>query len=230
MSRAADGADEEQRLRDAYARRGPVEVRLAGNRGQARIVAERDRAIRDAVGHLPTPAATLLEIGCGDGAIVSTLVAEGFAVKGVGLDILPEAVEQGRRKHPSLEFSTGNATELPYEAGAFDVVLASTLLSSVPAGIRGAVLSEVDRVLRPGGLFVWYDLRRPNPFNRDVKPFLPREVKTGLDGYDVHVRVVTVVPQLARRLGPMTGAAYPLLARLAILCTHNCGWARKPAR
>lgn len=229
MSEGAEGVDEEQRLRDAYARRGPVEQRLAGNRGHARIVAERDRALREAVRKLPAPAAELLEIGCGDGSIVSALVAERLALKGVGLDILPEVIEQGRRTHPELELYDGNAAELPFEAGRFDVVLASTLLSSVPPGrVRHAVLAEVNRVLRPGGLFVWYDMRRRNPFNPDVKPFLPSEVKAALTGYEMHVSRVTVVPQIARRLGPLTAVAYPLLGLVPILRTHTCGWARKP--
>jgi ubiquinone/menaquinone biosynthesis C-methylase UbiE len=229
MTDGAPALDEEQRLRSAYARRGPVEVKLAGNRGQAMIVAERDRSLRAAVRALPTPATQLLEIGCGDGPIVSALVAEGFAAKGFGLDILPEAIEQGRRNHPELELHAGNATALPFEAGRFDVVLASTLLSSVPPGeIRRAVMAEVDRVLRPGGIFVWYDMRRRNPFNKDVQPFLRSEMQAALAGYDIHLRTLTVVPQIARRLGPLTRIGYPLLALLPILRTHSCGWARKP--
>lgn len=229
MTDGTPALDEEQRLRSAYARRGPVEVKLAGNRGQAMIVAERDRALRAAVRALPAPAAQLLEVGCGDGAIVSALVAEGLAVEGFGLDLLPEAIADGRKNHPELDLHVGNATQLPHDAGQFDVVLASTLLSSVPGEIRGAVLAEVDRVLRTGGIFVWYDMRRRNPFNPDVRPFLPSEIKAALPGYELHFRRVTLVPQIARRLGPLTAVAYPLLGLMPILRTHTCGWARKPA-
>lgn len=229
MAPGPDGADEENRLRHAYARRGPVEGRLTGNRGQARIVEERDRSLRATISGLPTPAAELLEIGCGVGDIVSALVAEGFAHHGCGLDILPEAIERGRRIHPEIDFHVGNAARLPFDDGRFDVVLASTVLSSVPPGeLRVAVLGEVDRVLRPGGLFVWYDMRRRNPFNPDVRPFVPAEVKAALPIYETTWRPTTLVPQIARRLGFTTPVTYPLLGLLPILRTHTCGAARKP--
>lgn len=226
----SDGTDEANRLRHAYARRGPIEGRLTGNRGQARIVAERDRRLRAAIGRLPPPAGELLEIGCGVGDIVSALVAEGLARRGCGLDILPEAIERGRRSHPEIEFHVGNAARLPFDDGRFDVVLASTVLSSVPPGeLRVAILREMDRVLRPGGLFVWYDMRRRNPFNPDVQPFLPAEVRAALPTYDVNWRPTTLVPQIARRLGFTTAVTYPLLGLLPVLRTHTCGAARKPA-
>jgi len=93
---------------------------------------------------------------------------------------------------------------------------------------RLAILSEVDRVLRPGGIFVWYDMRRRNPFNPDVRPFTPREIAEALPGYDLHWRRVTVVPQIARKLGPATAIVYPLLGIVPLARTHTAGWARKP--
>jgi ubiquinone/menaquinone biosynthesis C-methylase UbiE len=229
MDRATSSSDEERRLREAYARRGRVEDRLAGNRGQARIVAERDRAIRQAVGQLACPVPELLEIGCGDGSIVSALVAERLVGHGTGLDILPESIAEGRNSHPELDLRVGDAADLPFAAGRFDAVLASTILSSVPVGpARLAILSEVDRVLRPGGIFVWYDMRRRNPFNPDVRPFTPRDIAAALPVYDLHWRRVTVVPQIARRLGPATAIAYPLLGIVPLARTHTAGWARKP--
>ena len=71
-------------------------------------------------------------------------------------------------------------------------------------------------------------MRRRNQFNPNVKPFLPSEVKAALTGCEMHARRVTVVPQIARRLGPLTAVAYPLLGLVLILRTNTCGWVRKP--
>lgn len=220
---------EQQRLRAAERRRGRPELRLAGNRGQRRLVAERDLAISRALSQGGPQIDSILEIGCGDGSVVASLCASGVARRGVGIDLLSEHVERAHHDFPSLEFRVGDAAELPFAAATFDAVLASTVLSSVPPGERRlAVLREVDRVLRPGGVFCWYDMRVRSPSNPDVRPFTSIEVEAALPGYELRTRSLTLAPPIARRLGPLTSIAYPVLAAFPFLRTHTVGTARKP--
>lgn len=219
---------EQQRLRAAENRRGRPELRLAGNRGQRRLVAERDLAIRRALSQGGLQIGSLLEIGCGDGSVVAGLCAHGIARRGAGIDLLEEHVDRARRDYPSLDFRVGDAAELPFGDATFDAVLASTVLSSVTPGPRRlAILREVDRVLRPGGIFCWYDMRVRSPSNPDVRPFTSAEIRAALPGYMVQSRSLTLAPPIARRLGPLTPIAYPVLVAVPLLRTHTVGTARK---
>jgi ubiquinone/menaquinone biosynthesis C-methylase UbiE len=220
---------EAERLREAYGRRATDESRLVTNAGQRALVTERDLAVRDALRRLPGGVETLLEIGCGAGCVVADLVAEGFARHGTGIDLLPERIEMARASHAGIDYVVGNAGRLPFEDDAFDAVIALTVLSSVPPGAaRAAILAECARVLRPQGAFIWYDMRRRNPWNHDVRPFTVQEARGGLPGFRVTTRRLTLVPQLARRLGRATDRLYPLLVALPLLRTHLVGVARKP--
>src|SRR6266550_3411093 len=71
---------------------------------------------------------------------------------------------------PRVRLECGSATELPFEAGTYDLVLQATLFSSVlDAGVKGRIATEMLRVLRPNGAILWYDLRIDNPRNLDVR-------------------------------------------------------------
>lgn len=225
---AGPGPDEEVRLRAAYARRGRPEDRLRTNPGQLQIVRERDEALRSLLGGRGRPV-DLLEIGCGEGSIVAGLRDDGYVGDAVGVDLLPEYVASARDRHRGIRFEVADAAALPFGDAEFDYVLASTVLSSVPTGPRRqAILREVDRVLRPGGSFVWYDMRVRSPSNPDVRPFTAADVAASLPGYAIRVRPVTLAPPIARRLGRSTPVLYPLLAHVPFLRTHTVGLARKP--
>lgn len=226
MDRPGDEAD---RLRAAIGRRGPVEARLVHNPGQAAIIAERDRAIERLIGAGGVSSGRLLDIGCGEGAMLAHLIEGRIVADGEGVDLLPERIERARAARPGIRFQVADAANLPFPDASFDAVLAMTVFSSVPIPVRPAVAAEIARVLRPGGVFIWYDLRMRSPSNPDVRPFQSAEVEALFPGWRVDADRVTVAPPLARRLGRTAPVAYPLLARLAVLLTHEAGLARKPA-
>lgn len=223
-----DAEAEAARLRDAYRRRGPVEQRLAGNRGQAAIVRERDEAIVELLISGDLAEYDLLDVGCGEGRTLAMLNDRGVIGRGVGVDLLAERVDRARRASPTLEFHVADGTRLPFPDASFDVVLAMTVFSSVPSPARVAVAREIARVLRPDGRFVWYDMRRRSPANPDVRPFSEADARRIFPGWNVVTRPVTVAPPLARRLGLVTGFAYPILARVPLLLTHEVGAASRP--
>ena len=69
-----------------------------------------------------------------------------------GLDLSREMLEQARKKLPDVDFFLGNAEELPYRDGDFDLVVCRFAFHHIE-NKRGAV-SEVHRVLRTGGVFI----------------------------------------------------------------------------
>jgi 2-polyprenyl-6-hydroxyphenyl methylase/3-demethylubiquinone-9 3-methyltransferase len=92
--------------------------------------------------------AVLLDAGCGGGLLAPHVRRLGY--RHVGVDLRRAGLEQsaGRGITPLL----ADATALPLADGAFDVVVAGELLEHVTD--RPAAVSELARVLRPGGLLV----------------------------------------------------------------------------
>ena len=80
-----------------------------------------------------------------------------------GLDFSAEAVAIARRNISDVEFTEGNAQNLPYAAGIFDCVLCGYGLMHLPEPDRA--LSEMLRVLKPGGRAAFSVWGEPAPGN-----------------------------------------------------------------
>lgn len=95
---------------------------------------------------------TVLDLGCGGGDSAAHL-ARVYGVTAVGLDISPALTAQAAAQFPHVAFLTGDARDTGLPAGSFDAVLAECVLS-----VAGDLLPEINRLLRPGGLFIYSDL------------------------------------------------------------------------
>jgi SAM-dependent methyltransferase len=97
--------------------------------------------------------ACIADIGCGSGEITSRLAASYPGARLVGVDILESSVAYARRRHavlaPRVRFEQGDAFELAFGDGEFDLVVCRHMTQSVPEPQR--VLSELRRICRPGG-------------------------------------------------------------------------------
>jgi ubiquinone/menaquinone biosynthesis C-methylase UbiE len=106
---------------------------------------------RTAIPHLLGP--DVLEIGMGTGDLQFDLLKAGFIARGV--DLSPQMVRKARRKArrlgAALSISRARAQALPFSASTFNSVV-STFPSDYIVDPR--TLSEVARVLRPGGRLV----------------------------------------------------------------------------
>lgn len=112
--------------------------------------------------HIPLAGKTVLEVGSGRGGGSSWLARTQGPARMTGLDFSPKAVALSRRFHqgvPTLTFQTGDAEALPFPDATFDAVL--NVESSHCYGDMPRFVSEVARVLKPGGHFGWVDLRGP---------------------------------------------------------------------
>ena len=93
-------------------------------------------------------AATLLDVGCGTGAMLAGLSAHGRAV---GIDASEHALAYCRRRgHHDLVQARGES--LPIADASADAVTALDLLEHIPED--GAAVKEFARVLRPGGVLI----------------------------------------------------------------------------
>ena len=88
-----------------------------------------------------------LDLGCGTGNYTLELYKRGFQV--VGVDISRRMLKIAQKKLPNVKFIKANAYSLPFEDNTFDLVLSVTMLEFIHEPEK--VLSEVYRVLKPGG-------------------------------------------------------------------------------
>jgi len=101
----------------------------------------------------------VLEVGCGRGGGAAFLARYHRPGTLLGVDLSPKAIAWCRKRHvlPGVEFREGRAEALPCSDSAVDVVV--NVESSHCYASMSGFLSEVARVLRPGGHFAFCDLR-----------------------------------------------------------------------
>jgi ubiquinone/menaquinone biosynthesis C-methylase UbiE len=96
----------------------------------------------------------VLEIGCGTGNLALRAKRSHPGIELVGCDPDPLALARARRKIRGLagiRFEQAYAQRLPYPDSSFDRVLSALMLHHLDEDTQMAALSEVVRVLRPGG-------------------------------------------------------------------------------
>jgi demethylmenaquinone methyltransferase / 2-methoxy-6-polyprenyl-1,4-benzoquinol methylase len=110
------------------------------------------------------PGDRVLDACCGTGDLAVAAVRAGGDV--VGLDFSEAMLERARRKSADVEWVRGDLLELPFGDGSFDA-------ATVGFGVRNVAdleraLSELRRVLRPGGRLAILEITRPRGV---LKPF-----------------------------------------------------------
>lgn len=92
-----------------------------------------------------------LDVACGTGVVAVTAARAGAQV--TGLDLTPELIEHARENSRIAEvditWHVGDVEELPFEKGAFDVVMSQ--FGHIFAPRPEAAIGEMLRVLKPGG-------------------------------------------------------------------------------
>lgn len=172
----------------------------------------------------------ILEVGCGTGVWLREFVNWGALPRHlVGIDLLPERIEKARMLCPSgVRLECGNAATLPFPNDFFDIVLQSTVFTSIlDRSLRHAIAAEMLRVLKPSGLIIWYDFCWSNPKNPDVRGIRAQEIRELFSGSQVALHRVTLAPPIGRVVARYSPLLYILLSRTKILCTHYLALIRR---
>jgi len=201
-----------------------------GNRAMQHELRQVLDQLLDSAGLKPLGERRILDIGCGGGERLHDFQQWGAQPENLfGIDLLPDAIQVARRKFPGLNFQPANGEAVPFGDESFDLVSTFVVFSSVLSDQMTRNISrEINRLLRPGGALVWYDLRLPNPMNPNVRCIRRRQLRHLFSGFRVVLRSVTVLPPLARSLGVWTSMLYPALASIRLLRTHYAGLLIKP--
>lgn len=93
----------------------------------------------------PLAAQDVLDAGCGEG-LGLTRLAPVLPGRVTGFDLSEEAVSRARAAHPAGTFSIEDITALPYDDGAFDLVICMEVLEHLPEPAKA--LRELKRVCR----------------------------------------------------------------------------------
>jgi SAM-dependent methyltransferase len=102
----------------------------------------------------------LLDVGCGTGALTQLVLLHAAPGKIIGIDPSAVQVEHAKRTvaAPQADFRVGTANEIPFDAGAFDVVVSALALHFFPD--RRKAFREMLRVTRSGGVVGGYTWRK----------------------------------------------------------------------
>lgn len=92
----------------------------------------------------------VLDLGCGDGIFMSLITAGPVAA---GIDLSSDAIAKARRRAIHEDLRVGSATALPFADASFATVFSNCVIEHIPQ--IDDVISEVSRVLRPGGTFLF---------------------------------------------------------------------------
>lgn len=172
---------------------------------------ERMRRVVD--GFFPHERPRLLDVGCGSGYDLSRWLTAGWrADRLAGVDLVPERLAAARLACPGVDLRLSQGSVIPFADDSTDVATAVTVFSSIlSAELRRALFTEMERVVRPGGLLLVYDFVIRKPTN-------PNVIGMSLE----RLTALGRPPTGSRRLSPLlqavaVGAAiHPRLADLAM--------------
>ncbi len=194
------------------------------NQGNLFAVHQRQRAVLSLLrreGFYPVKDMRVLEVGCGGGGVLREYLSYGAHPANLhGVELLEWRLAEAKKLSAHLPLVCADGQRLPYRDGSFDLVLQYTVFTSILEDqVKRNVAREMIRVLKPGGLILWYDFWL-NPMNRQVRGIRPAEVRRLFPGCSCAFRRITLAPPLARRLAPHSWLLCHVLEGLRLFNSH----------
>ncbi|WP_243358231.1 class I SAM-dependent methyltransferase [Fundidesulfovibrio terrae] len=107
-----------------------------------------------------------LDVCCGTGR--QCLFLHRAGVRATGLDISPAMLIRAARQPMPGELVLGDARRLPFPDAAFDFCSVALALHEKPPQARPAIMGEMLRVTRPGGMVAVVDYLKPDTAARGI--------------------------------------------------------------
>ena len=120
-------------------------------------------------GDLLTGRAAALDFGCGLGRLSQALAVHFDSVTGV--DVAASMIEGARARNvfaDRVSYVVNTATTLPFDDATFDFAYSILVLQHIPPKAAAGYISELVRVLRPGGVVVFQELSHRAPTVRNA--------------------------------------------------------------
>ena len=228
------GDAETEAVRARYARRAPADERYRLTSPAALLaMQERQRAMLALFarrGFADLGALRLVEVGSGGGGNLLELLQLGFRPEHLaGIELLPERHAAARARLPeAVRLTCGDAVVAPVEPASVDIVLASTVFSSLlDDAFQQRLATAMWRWLRPGGGVLWYDFTVDNPRNPDVRGVPAARIRALFPEARLESRRITLAPPLARAACRIHPGLHALLNVAPFLRTHLLCWLGK---
>jgi len=133
-----------------------------------------------------------------------------------------------KRLPEALRLVCGDASAEPVAPGSVDIVLVSTVFSSLlDDAFQQRLAATMWQWLKPGGGVLWYDFTVDNPRNADVRGVTAARIRALFPEARLESRRITLAPPLARAICRIHPSAYALLNVLPLLRTHLLCWLGK---
>jgi SAM-dependent methyltransferase len=116
---------------------------------------------------------TAVVVGCGPGSDAEHLAAKGYTT--TAFDVAPTAVATARERHPgtAVHYTTADLLALPEDwRGAFDLVLESLTVQSLPIRLHPQAIDAVASLVAPGGTLLVISGAREDGEDLDGPPWL----------------------------------------------------------
>ncbi len=219
---------EQERIIAEYRRRDrevDPELYAPWNAAQCLTLAERKRIAAQMLhrlGVFPRREDLCLEVGIGSLGWLPDLLSWGVPESNLaGIELNQDRIEIAKSSFPSADLRWGDASQMPWNAGRFHLIVCSTVFSSIlDEGLRTRVASEMVRVLVRGGAILWYDVAVNNPWNRNLKKVSRPDLVRYFPTLTHQVRSVTLSPPIARRVAPASMSLAVALSAVPVLRTH----------
>ena len=163
----------------------------------------------------------ILDFGCGEGFVMDLFKKWGALPNSlIGVDKSEKRISKAKLIFPNYKFILID-NSLPFEDKVFSVIIVSTVFSSIKnKQDRIFWASELTRVLKSNGAIIFYDMKKNNPFNNNIKKVLLRDLKHLFSDFEINHWTLTVWPHFARLISKLSIKLYPIMTKFKFLHTH----------
>jgi SAM-dependent methyltransferase len=175
---------------------------------------------------------TVLDFGCGDGATTPVLLAALQAESAIGIDVSAKSLDIARKQYATSQIRYEFIGEFQ-PSGRIDLAYCNGVFHHIPPAQRTEALSLINRALRTGGLFGFWENSPWSPatryvmsrcaFDRDAIMLAPPEARSLLrdGGFEIlRTDFRFIFPRALRALRKIEDLVYrvPFGTQYQILC------------